>query len=386
METAYRTVFENYGAPLLGFGVTFVHGKMYRRLIPLIGGDKTGPTPPKPVLWLATRLHPAFRRREKLAQKALTERNYLDAVDHWKTEREEWIAKNRALQSVDFAGLDDLGLADHVADVDRHNMAGWIRHHELHGSDAGPIGDLLAHTNEWGLDPTKVMQLLEGASPATTEGAECGRRIADALRAAGVDPLTIRSLDQVRAVPAASAALDDYLDRFGWRVVSSYDIEGLTTSELPAAICTLIRSAGARRDGSDSDELPDPTAIREQVAAEHRPLFDELLDGARRAYGLRDDNGPLTAEWPMGIVRRAYLEAGRRLAASRRLKQPQHAFELDGVELAAVLRGAAEAFGCRLCGASGPPRVGGRSRMRRRCWAHRWIRPTSRCSHPGCAG
>ena len=342
METAYRTVFEQYGAPLLGFGVTFVHGRMYRRLIPLIGGDKNSSTPPKPVLWLATRLHPAFRRREKLARKALTERNYLDAVDNWKTEREEWITKNRALQSVDFAGLDDLGLAEHVADVDRHNMAGWTRHHELHGSDAGPIGDLLAHTNTWGLDPTNVMQLLEGASPATTEGAECGRRIAEALRAADVDPLTIRSLDQVRAVPAASAALDDYLDRFGWRVVSSYDIEGLTTSELPAAICTLIRSADRRTEGSHDDELPDPTEIRKLVDAEHRPLFDELLDGARRAYGLRDDNGPLTAEWPMGLIRRAYLEAGRRLAATHRLEQPQHAFELDGVELAAVLRGAAE--------------------------------------------
>ena len=342
METAYRTVFEQYGAPLLSFGVTFVHGKMYRRLIPLIGGDKTAPPPPKPVLWLATRLHPAFRRREKLAQKAITERNYLDAVDHWNTEREEWIARNRALQSVDFAGLDDLELADHIADVDHHLLAGWLRHHELHGSDVGPIGDLLAHTTAWGVDPTKVMQLLEGASPATTEGAECGRRIADALRAAGVDPLAIRSLDQVRAVPAASAALDDYLDRFGWRVVSSYDIEGLTTGELPAAICTLVRSAGATADALERNELPDPAVIRNLVGAENQQLFDELLDGARRAYGLRDDNGPLTAEWPTGIVRRAYLEAGRRLATRRRLKQPQHVFELDGVELAAALRGAAE--------------------------------------------
>ena len=203
---------------------------------------------------------------------------------------------------------------------------------------------------------------------------------------AGVDPLTIRSLDQVRDVPAASAALDDYLDRFGWRVVSSYDIEGLTTSELPAAICTLIRSADVGKDGSDSDELPDPTEIRAQVDAEHRPLFDELLDGARRAYGLRDDNGPLTAEWPMGLMRRAYLEAGRRLAASRRLEQPQHAFELDGVELAAVLRGVVRALGCRLRGASGITAHGRRSRMRRHCSARRWIRPTWRCSHQGCAG
>ncbi len=348
---------------------------------------RPGPTPPKPVLWLATRLHPAFRRREKLARKALSERNYLDAVDHWKTEREEWIAKNRALQSVDFAGLDDLELADHVADVDRHNLAGWIRHHELHGSDAGPIGDLLAHTNAWGLDPTQGHAVARGR----VAGDDRRRRSAGGgsptrCAAAGVDPLTIRSLDQVRAVPAASAALDDYLDRFGWRVVSSYDIEGLTTSELPAAICTLIRSADARTDGSDSDELPDPTAIREQVDAEHRPLFDELLDGARRAYGLRDDNGPLTAEWPMGTH-------PARLPRSRPSPRGEPPVEATATRLRARRRraggGAARrgrAFGCRLRGASGTPRVGGRSRMRRRCSARRWIRPTSRCSHPGCVG
>ena len=341
METAYRTVFEQYGAPLKSFGITFVHGKMYRRLIPLIGGDKSGPPPPKPVLWLATRLHPAFRRREKQAIKATTERPYLDVVDHWNTEREEWIAKNRALQAIDYAGLDDAGLADHVVATDRHLLEGWLRHHLMHGSDVGPIGDLLVHTTEWGIDPRQVMQLLEGASPATTEGAECGRRIAAALRDAGVDPLSIRTLDRVREVPAASAALDDYLDRFGWRVVSSYDLEGLTTGELPAAICTLVRSADLTTDAWENAELPDPTSIRDQIAAQHRPLFDELLDGARRAYGLRDDNGPLTAEWPMGLVRRAYLESGRRLETSGRLQHAAHVFELDAAELAAVLRGAA---------------------------------------------
>ena len=183
METAYRTVFEQYGAPLQSFGVTFVHGKMYRRLIPLIGGDKTGPPPPKPVLWLATRLHPAFRRREKLAQQG----DDRTALPRRRRPLERPSGRSgsprtgRSSRSTSPAST-TLGLADHVADVDRHNMAGWIRHHELHGSDAGPIGDLLAHTTAWGLDPTKVMQLLEGASPATTEGAECGRRIADALR------------------------------------------------------------------------------------------------------------------------------------------------------------------------------------------------------------
>ena len=54
---------------------------------------------------------------------------------------------------------------------------------------------------------------------------------------------------------------------------------------------------------------------------------------------MRDDNGPLTAEWPLGLLRRAFLEAGRRLAASGRLDEPQHVFELDTAEVAAALLG-----------------------------------------------
>ncbi|MGH9132831.1 MAG: PEP-utilizing enzyme, partial [Ilumatobacteraceae bacterium] len=113
----------------------------------------------------------------------------------------------------------------------------------------------------------------------------------------------------------------------------------LTTGELPGAICSLIRSASSHGSATITIETPDPTALRDRVPYEHRALFDELLDAARRAYGMRDDNGPLTAEWPMGLVRRAYLEAGRRLAAAGRLRQAAHVFELDAPELVEVLGG-----------------------------------------------
>ena len=43
--------------------------------------------------------------------------------------------------------------------------------------------------------------------------------------------------------------------------------------------------------------------------------WDRLLADARATYGVRDSNGLLTAAWPMGLLRRAMLEAGRRLAA-----------------------------------------------------------------------
>jgi pyruvate,water dikinase len=337
MPAAYRGVFERWGAPLETMDVRFVHGKMYRRLVPLVGAEKTGPPPPRPVLWLATRLHPAFRRRERLARKAVAERPYLDVVGGWHGgERQVWVDRNLALQSIDPAGLDAAALADHIVTLDRHLFDGWHRHHELHGSDLGPIGDLLAHGERWGLDTVTLMDLLRGSSPATGEGQEHGRRIAVALAAAGTDPATVKTLAAVRAVPEASAALDAYLDLFGWRVVTTYDLDGLTVGELPGTTCALIRACAG---GVTTAPGGDPSALRAHVPAGERDCFDALLDDARRAYGMRDDNGPLTAEWPMGLLRRAYLEAGRRLAGQGRLADARHVIELDSPEVVAALRG-----------------------------------------------
>lgn len=336
MTEAYRGIFAEWGAPLDTMEVQFVHGKMYRRLVPLVGADRSSAPPPRPVLWLATRLHPAFRRRERLARRALAERPYLDEIAEWhRGERSVWAERNLALQAVDPAELDDAALAEHLLTIDGHVIDGWIRHHQLHGSDLGPIGDLLAHGTRWGLDQVVLLGLLHGASPASCEGRTHGRRIVDALRAAGIDPATVTSLDEVRRDDAASEALDAYLEQFGWRVMTSYDIEGLTIGELPSATCALIRACAT--EAADA-ATPDPGPLRERVPAAERPQFDELLADARRAYGMRDDNGPLTAEWPLGLLRRAFLEAGRRLAADGRLDDARHVFELDSTEVAAALR------------------------------------------------
>jgi rifampicin phosphotransferase len=351
MTAAYRDVFERWGAPLETMEVRFVHGKMYRRLVPLVGADRTGPPPPRAALWLATRMHPAFRRRDRLARKTLAERPYLADIDGWLGgERDAWVDRNLGFQAIDPAVLDDRGLARHLETLDEHLVAGSTRHHQLHGSDLGPIGDLLAHGQQWGLDPVALMDLLRGASPATGEGRIHGGRIADALAAAGTDPATITSLHEVRAVPAAAKALDEYLELFGWRVVTTYDVDGLTTGELPGATCALIRACAA--DVAAPIDA-DPSVLRALVPPAERDRFDELLDDARRAYGMRDDNGPLTVEWPIGLLRRSYLEAGRRLAERGRLADASHVFELDTPEVVAALRGALEPSAAEAAGRAG---------------------------------
>ncbi len=356
-EDAYRWVFETYGGPLDTIRIRFVNGKTYRRLVPLVGAERDGPPPPGPVLWAASRLHPAFRKRERTARRTLEEATFLEPIDHWNsTERQSWIDANRRLQAEPLDALDDDGLADHVQRVVAHNLGGWTRHHQLHGTDMGPIGDLLAHTSRWGLDPVAVMGLLEGRSPATVEAARHAASIAEAMVAAGADPTAVDDLDDVRAAGAEVVErLDAYLLDFGWRLVSSYDIEGLTVGELPGGTAAMIRSAGARLaagiDGGDRLDAADggesapggavearERELRSQLPADVHQPFDRLLDSARLAYGLRDDNGPLTAEWPMGLVRRAYLEAGERLAAAGRIAEPGRVFELDGPELVELLR------------------------------------------------
>ncbi len=343
-EPTYRQVFADFGGVVGSLDMQVVNGALYRRIVPLIGADKdTGKIPPAPVLWLATRLHPEFRRRERTARRVQADKSYLDQVKGWFAgERDQWQDDNRAIQAIDPTTLDDAALADHLGRLDAHLARGWRRHHQLHGSDLGPIGDLLAHAAGWGLDMVEVMALLKGASPATIDAARHGATIAAALRSGGVDPATISSLDEIRSVGPAADALDAYLDEFGWRVVSGYDIDSLTLHELPGAICTLVRRAAADPTAGVAADAPayDGTAEAGLRAASGDPtLFDELLDAARQAYGLRDDNGPLTWEWPMGLTRRAYLAAGDRLAGRGRLHEPADVFELDIPELAAALRG-----------------------------------------------
>jgi pyruvate,water dikinase len=105
---------------------------------------------------------------------------------------------------------------------------------------------------------------------------------------------------------------------------------------MPAAVLASIEAAARRRRDADVDqEVVD--RLRSRVPADERATFDDLLAEARTMYGLRDDNGPLTVEWPLGLLRRAVLELGRRLEARGALHQADAAVELDLDELQALL-------------------------------------------------
>ena len=340
-----RQGFDLIGAPLDTMDVRFVNGQMYRRLVPVIGGSGRGPSTPPPAWLMRTvfAVHPRLRKRARTAARALEDKAWSGEADRWdSTWKPELIATNRRLGAIDLAALSDDALADHFDAALDHARTAMVLHFRLHISDLGPISVLLDRTGEWGIDNGAVMSVLAGASPATSAPQAALRPLAHEIAAAGVQPA---SLAEVRAVgEEAARLLDAYLLEFGSRLTTGYDVSHLTLAELPDVILASLndpRLLGERSAAELAAERGDRACaeVRADVPADEREEFDRLVADARRLYGLRDENGPITAEWPGGILRMILLEVGRRLVAAGRLHVVDHVFDLSAVELAGALRG-----------------------------------------------
>lgn len=329
MRAGMTRVFAEVGVPAECIASEFVNGFMYTRMRPLIGADKKPrKPPPAPILKLAARLHPAFRARAKAATRTLEDKEFRNVVKRWETElRPGLLEANGAFQEAQPNELDDTALQLHVSALLDHARETFELHFWLHGYDLGPIAKYVHDCLEWGLDPYEAIEALDGASPSTTRPME---RLRELRKLVDEADAPIDSLDDVRAVSAeASVLLDTYLEDYGSVLATGYDITCLTLGEMPATILGSIRSA---KPASSSDFTAHAARLREQVPASARAEFDESLSDARLVMDMRDDNGPQTVQRPIGLLRRALLAAGDRLADRGALADPLHVLELTPSE------------------------------------------------------
>lgn len=293
MEQGEAEYFARYGLPARTLQPAFVNGRVYVSAAPLFG-PATNRLPPTPLMWLAVRLVPAFRRRAAAARRTLVERPWLQEAARWhNVERPAWQQRNAALDAVDVGALDDDALLGHLREVQANAEAGYRDHFRLHGPDLIPTALFLTRATDWGIDALDATALLAGSSPAS--------------RGEGELP--------------------------GWRLVTGYDLDERCANELPH------RATAPRRPTAVDTELEEK--LRSAVPPEDQDEWDVRLADARATYGVRDDNGLFTAAWPAGLLRRAMLEVGRRLTAGGRLHEPGHAAELTVDELEVALRGGA---------------------------------------------
>jgi phosphohistidine swiveling domain-containing protein len=308
---------------------------------------------------------------DRRAVATLAERRWRDELERWRAEvRPAAVARHRALLAVDLPSLDDADLAAQVqAAIDL-----WNRDAPLHfdGTLAGAVaaGVLLEATDRWGVDRRAVIEALAGEAASTSSVARRLQAIAADLRAAGVEDPT--DLDAVRSAgPAAAAALEEVLVEEGWRAFHC-DLLEPTLAERPEALLVAIRAAvvDRPRPARPSPDLVD--RLLAQVPEEGRAEVVERLADARGTYGHNDDNSVVLFATPLGLVRRAVLEVGRRLAARERLGAVDDAFEATSGELAALLSGAGPAA----------DELAGRSAERRRVAALSPPRVVSGPPHP----
>lgn len=333
-----RRLFVEIGAPLDALDVRFVNGLVYSRVRPLIRPDSpASKLPPLGLLRIATRLHPEMRRRRRAAERTLETRVWRRVVEDWRKPggiREDCERRNLAIQETDRRALDDEALIDHVHEVLNHALEFWELHFWLHGFDLSPIGLLLVWGRDRGIESSDLLALLEGASPSTSEAERVLRRIKSNVARAGASP---GNLDEMRAVsPEVAADIDGFLRLRGAMIFSRYDIDGLCLAEAPEVLFASIQAARDvdARQVEIEDRVSKLTArVRERIAETERDEFDRVVAEARASMDLRDDNGPHTLEWPLGLTRLALLEVGRRLVERGWAHRASDALELTRDEV-----------------------------------------------------
>lgn len=338
-----------YGLLLSHFETAFVNGFWYQQPAPFGAPPGAAGPPPRPVLWLLTRVHPGLRARIRQCATAFERRLWREDLRRWdEVDRPAAMLRHRELLAVDPAALDDPGLAAHLRDCERHAEDMVELHHRYTVPCILPVGDLIAHVTRWTDEtPGSVLALLRGTTPvskgilaAELDALAAVLRADPAARAAlgGADPQAVIAALEAATGPVGATA------RAFFRGVRhralSYEISAKSAGELPELLVGAVRAAV---DGPPPTVRDDAAArlaaMRGKVPPPHRATFDALLEEAREINRLRDERGVYTDGFAVGIARRAVLELGRRLVARGRLHDAEDAVDLEIEEACALLAG-----------------------------------------------
>ena len=318
-----------YGMLLAGLNTAYINGFAYNSKPPIADEE--------------------FPERAARAQEVFEKKLWRDQLRDWdETFKPASIKTHRELQSVDPETLSDAELVEYLTRCRDHHINMIYQHMRHTGAAIVPIGDLLAHAGEWtDVPPSELLTMTRGVAPVSAgASAELEQMVAafkddpaarDLLESDG-DPAEIlaalRSLDG-----DAGRAVSAYLDLVGYRLLDGFDISGRYALELPDALVRAIRIAVADEatDDSDSEVQAKIAEVRAKVPEEHRAEFDELLEEARLMYRIRDERGVFSDIWASGIMRRAVLGAGQRLAASGRIHEPEHLIDAGFEEMCSLV-------------------------------------------------
>jgi rifampicin phosphotransferase len=340
-NAAFREMFAAYGLLLESLEFREIGGWVYVRAVPLGGKDRR--PPPNWLMWLLVRTVFQLRSRIAQARRAIRADLHGQHIERWYDEWRPKLATDiRQLAAVELPALSDEGLATHLDAVTAHADQCVRIHFLLHGALVMVLGEFLFACREllgWGDQDT--FALLAGLSEASSEPAH---RLAELAAMAAERPAVRTLLERANEGTLArlagtdvefAAAFESYRAEYGCRALR-YDPVDPTLGECPELLLGLIRDQIAR----SYDPTVNVTALeqtraagisRARTAAEHAgdlPRFERALNRAERAYPVREDSEFYTVSAPLGLIRYAGIELGRRLAARGQLDEPEDVFWL----------------------------------------------------------
>jgi pyruvate,water dikinase len=336
-----------YGLLLDTLQMGFVNDFCYAKFVGVGAPEKAAGPPPRVIFTLLTWLHPEIRRRIATAPEVFAKKLWRADMRRWDEEiKPDSIARNRELQNTPITALGDSEFLAYLDKVRDNQFEMIYRHHIFTIPCCFPVGHFLAKVQSWtGLPSGEVLGVLKGAAPISRGvGAAPLEQLRAALVASGITAESLRgrpaqqALDDLKSKDDVAAPLQTYLDEIAYRVVSGYDICDKYALEMPEMLLGAIFGAADTSD-REKDFTKRRDALRAKVPEAHRAEFDELLDEARFIYRLRDERGMYNDSWGAGLVRRAVLEAGRRLKTSGVLPEASLAINANHEEIVGMLKG-----------------------------------------------
>lgn len=342
---------KRYGLLLENLDYQFIAGVPYFCLRPVGAPPEATGHPPREVWDELAASHPEIRTRLETSAATFAQKRWREDLEWWDREVKPAAVRDQlALQSVDPSRLANDALLAHLERCREHAKRQIYLHHRFNVPALLPVGDFVAHTQDWtGRPATELLGLLRGASKVSLGAAdELGRaaraigadRRAQALLSSSGEPRDV--LASLQALPGeVGAAVRAYVDLVGYRLVNGLDVGEPYALEMPEVLLHAMHSAAAAADVAPAADQDGPLTeeIRDRVPGAHRQEFDDLLAEARRVYRLRDERGIYCDIWAYGLARRAMLVAGDRLVRTGRLAHPTEFVEAGYEEMAALIQG-----------------------------------------------
>lgn len=331
-----------------------IAGQVYLRIVP-IGGERAarGDPPPWRLLGVLSRVVPPLRARCRMARHAIDDAAVDELVHRWNDEwRPQLLEETARLGALDVTTMSDDELRAHLDAAITLTGRGLDAHFRLVPPYALTVYNLITICREvLGWDAGRSLALLSGTSVATSAPTRALAAVASLV----ADPVAVRRvLEQPdddlferlsRVEPKAGAAFDAWCDTYAWRALGE-DPGAPTLVEQPALLAGLLLDQLDRphHDGADVSldrdfALDQARAVLSNRGTADRERFEHALAAAERVYPTREDSAVWGACHPAGLVRRALVEAGRRLATHRALDRPDDAKYLDIEILRAALAG-----------------------------------------------